>query len=501
MTIYNTMEGDISLIGCFKNEFEAEAIIGTSSYLDGEVNILNVKNHCLGKIEVLPLPKVKMELYPIHDTYTRSDYSTYSFGSNESLYVGNLNGKELKSFIKFNTNDIPKNVKVVGAKIILQGLESNSNLSVNLYSVNKSWQENNTTWNNQPTEVDLIAETLIPGYQKSAEFDVFSYVSNCYTQQIIDNGLLLKAVDATNIKQFYSKESSYAPILEVEYIDYNIANIETTHLDGEVSVYRVDNKYINGEVTVNTTITVEKKYLDSEVIISKEVQYGEITVVPSNNQEAEVTVSHRDLSSIEGEIIISKPEQVAEVSILALKELEGEITVNKKGNNSLDAIVSIIKNEATLIDGEVEVVFEKTLYSTINGEIIIIKNDSSLIDGEVEVVFNKEATRNFEGDVIVKSPNELEAEIYVNQLRHINGEVFVGIPSYEYLEAEVDILCTNSFEGDIIIKSPNELEAEVSIQSAYYKEAEVNVILPGYSDIEGEIEINASLSIGYCFIL
>ena len=115
-------------------------------------------------------------------------------------------------FLKFNI-DVPGTI--ISATLRLYNDQADNNRDVNVHTVlDNSWDENLITWNNQPAMGSSMQVLTISG-NSWAEFDVLSAISG--------NSLLslgLKRAPLNSRRQVASKESSFAPELVIEYINY-----------------------------------------------------------------------------------------------------------------------------------------------------------------------------------------------------------------------------------------------------------------------------------------
>lgn len=532
---YNKMYTDVSILKQCSSEIDAEVIVSHKSEVEGEVYTIGGGNSMYSSVDVIPPPKKTLILNPNKDTFVRDDMPTVAFGNAQSMYSGTINGSiNSQMFFGFDLTKIPKEIILTKVKLKLYNLTKEYSHNINLYTVNKEWQENNITWMIKPDSDQFITSKDVALGQSEIIIDLMDYVKDCYKGLKTDTGFTIKTNDE---KAFgaYTKESQLKPQLLIEYYDPKEL-VEVNSMDGEVDVYRRDNSELEGEALVRTEYTIDNSEIEGEVTITKPEVEGEVTVLAVNDLEGEVTIYYESVQDIDAEAIVSKPEQLGEIIVAVSNDIDAEVTITKINSDSIDGELTVIKNDKSEVDGEVNIITSKeessiiegevyitkpeiegettiavtneiegevTIYkkedSTIEGEIFIIRTEENTIDGEVDIIVSKTDNSDIDAEALiqVRDKSLLDGEIDIvlskEDKSEIDAEVTVIKNDKSELEGDTDIITSKTdnsdLDAEVDILSPNELLGEVNIFHSSDIEGEVTCGVPYVSDMDAEVDI------------
>jgi hypothetical protein len=155
-----------------------------------------------------------------------------------------------RSFIEFDLSGIPSNAVVYSAKMkIKRSSAVNGNNPFLLRRITSDWDESLvTSLSNQP-QYSTLAADLYDSYVESTDtlyFDVQGLVQRMVYGQVSNFGWTIQVTDETTSQStgadFYSSNSSYAPVVEVEwYYPLQVTSANIVHesgintLDGSIS--------------------------------------------------------------------------------------------------------------------------------------------------------------------------------------------------------------------------------------------------------------------------
>jgi len=172
-------------------------------------------------------------LRPSEDAYTYGNIPDANIGDFTWLYVGKGSKLDpLDTFLKFDLSPIPRPAEIVQAKlklitrnVILKGVGGSSadlKIFVN-YVADDSWNEQNVTYGNQPAfhpeifNASQSKETYGP--RESITWNITELVKKEHNEDSVLSVVVemdYLTFESTRV-EFFSKESQYEPVLEIEY--------------------------------------------------------------------------------------------------------------------------------------------------------------------------------------------------------------------------------------------------------------------------------------------
>jgi len=137
------------------------------------------------------------QLFSTEDSSVNALYPEQNYGTAESLEVANANGSETaRSFLKFNVSGISSQSIVNYALLELDyyGYEGDGEPAVGAYRVNGGWEEENITWQNQPTVSSFYeyANELLPNDTWPLRWDITNLGREWINGTTPNNGVALR---------------------------------------------------------------------------------------------------------------------------------------------------------------------------------------------------------------------------------------------------------------------------------------------------------------------
>jgi hypothetical protein len=164
------------------------------------------------------------------DAWVIDEEPDYNGGDNDYLFAGS-NPFKHRTYIQFdlNPNPLPAGAVITDARLKLYQdalLVTPGSFNGGFYTVTSNWEENEITWNNQPTSSsDSVAlPTLYDTTGNWVTCHIEDFVKGWLDSSISNYGLLLKAIDESSEDtgaRFFSSDNvsdiTKHPILEIEY--------------------------------------------------------------------------------------------------------------------------------------------------------------------------------------------------------------------------------------------------------------------------------------------
>jgi hypothetical protein len=164
------------------------------------------------------------------DAYVVDDDPDTNRGDYKNLFAG-FNPFKHRTYIKFdlNPNPLPVGAVIIDARLKLYQdaiLLLPGSFNGGFYTVTSNWEENEITWNNQPTSSsDSVAlPTLYDTTGNWVTCHIEDFVKGWLEGSITNYGLLLKAIDESSedtgarfFSSDYVTDITKHPILEIEY--------------------------------------------------------------------------------------------------------------------------------------------------------------------------------------------------------------------------------------------------------------------------------------------
>jgi uncharacterized protein YegL len=163
---------------------------------------------------------------PTDDAYVFAWHPDTNYGSEGYLHVrwgDSCSNYQKRSYLKFDISSIPEYAVITGATLSLYRYSGDStSQTIGAYTVSNSWNEDDITWNNAPTNFNLVDSTDVGDPNGRKEWDVLSAAQDAQSGSGIVN-FALKFTSESGYKRqyFYSEECSCTtqrPELIITYI-------------------------------------------------------------------------------------------------------------------------------------------------------------------------------------------------------------------------------------------------------------------------------------------
>ncbi len=178
------------------------------------------------------------KFYPTDDTYISEQQNTTSFGDEPLLKIrdkygfANTSGWGWDALTKFNISTIPENSSILSATLNLYLTKTiffnETHNKLSLYRITNHWDENNTTWVQQPNYQSnpLLNQTITNNPDTWITYNLTNEIKKINNKTIYHNGWMITNTNHWghfDIPEFIftSKENQTKPYLEIKIKNQN----------------------------------------------------------------------------------------------------------------------------------------------------------------------------------------------------------------------------------------------------------------------------------------
>ncbi|REK76294.1 DNRLRE domain-containing protein [Paenibacillus paeoniae] len=471
------------------------------------------RNKMTALVEIIVPPTYTLELHSIKDSFIRSQIPTLNYGNAESMLVGNRNNdnEAYRSLVEFDDSQIPKNAKIVSAKLKLYNTQINTGThQVGVYTFSSEWLEDGVTWVNQPAIKDLISITSL-GETGFSDIDVTEAVVNWYSGLEKNNGLILKAMNETysQREQFSTRESQFnKPILEVSYKLDVVYSSGRSNLNSNIFIHAVDSNQLKGSLNIreydtsrelNSTLRVTNfnYMLESNISINKPSLSSYLTVKRKDEHNITSTIQVR----VKGGYL---PQDNLRSNInVSIKNRVGHIKVPSRSNVASKLNVRVYQNDRNNIVSNLVVTKDR-----VHGTIIIRRTGKDKLFGNIKTRIHKDqygklliSRKSVLSHIRVTDYDQITGHLTVNQVEEIKS--IITIPTRKSLPSKINIIHSSHVPSSIFVLS-GFLRSNIKIPDygEYVVKSRITVRVRSISEIRSNINIvGDNIHGGFVYIL
>ncbi|GEA16777.1 hypothetical protein E308F_30230 [Moorella sp. E308F] len=437
--------------------------------LQGKIGI-NPHSRMVGVAEVIQPPTTKEIFAPVADAFIRDGVPKLNYGVEEDIFIGRSGGGEVfRSFIRFDISTLPPGQIIKRAELVLYPASTNYTNELGLYEIGSSWNEYSVTWDNQPSNLDLVG-VFNSGINETITVDVTDIVTSWYKQTKVNNGLLIKALDETNavIARYYARESYLPPQLVVYYYNPSIQmSVGRGNLAGTIIVKKEESNDLISEIQV-------KSYWGKSELPAK------------------LNVS--DPTSLDCTIRVNKPNLISSINVIYTTKDNLESTVKVALKSAVDCLAFIAVSR-DFISGNINVPHHNDLMAAITVRSGAV---SDLLGwaGISRSVLN--------GIIEVPNRNDLHSTVVVYNLTGYNTPSQIWVPLRYNIPARLEVIGASKLLSSIIVvsgfiastitvirKESSDLAGQVTVRYASYEEtvSSLSVRHSSYDDVSSSLVV------------
>ncbi len=466
--------------------------------------------------EVQEPPKLVSVQEPTKDAFVRDqdEYRYINYGNSSTLAVGNYRNENYESFVHFNLSNWHPQFMVLNSSIRLHYSGSVPDGTIlELFSVDEEWSEYGITYMNRPSYSRLIIDQYENSKERSyIEIEVTEQVKAWINRPDLNYGFVIRASNGTNsgTVNFRSRESSRSPELLITYYDARILSAGRSQTYAELFVWSVGGSEVLSEIEVSSVygnsnmltevyvhrveVPVESD-VDTEIIVTKLKTNSEITISLQDISEtlSEISARSEVLSNrIDTEIIVSKPYQFGDIYVKYRDMIDSEITVSKDEFNDILTEICTSRNlifaemfvkykesvdsEITIQHKNIEDIFTEITVSreTLDSEIFIKYQDS--VASELSI-YGYESDDIYSEISIVR--DRIDTDIYVRALgnNEVDTQLYVRVEDQSKVLTEVSS-SRDAVLTDIIVTYYENIDTEIFVKYQYNTPSELAVSRP-----------------------
>lgn len=339
--------------------------------------------------------------------------------------------------------------------------------------------------------------------------------------------------------------------------DMNVHFIQPSELDGEITIHRIDNNDFNGEITIGvandlvgdmyvlaqtnidgdiTVSHISSTTLDGDMYVTLKLDLaGDIFIVQNNNSNliGDITIKRIGQTNLSGDIDVVYYSNLSgdiDIKQIGKQNLTGDITVKRISQNNISGDITALRMTNSELTGDIsiipsaklpgDIIIRRDGVSNISGDISIHYDGNSVVSGDIYIVRHENSNlegdihikrieyQQLNGDILVKSPNELDGEIYIPTHLDLTGDINIKQNSMSEIEGDIDIHFKKDLGGEIYIKHirnrdlPGEITIHKIVTNAPYLVGDINIHYDNMQqDISGDIDIILYRFNNYTFIM
>jgi len=161
-----------------------------------------------------------VKLYPIEDTWVRSDQPTANYGEDQSLVVQESGSRDMETYFRFSLNGLT-GYTITGATLRLRegtGSANNGNSAMSVRIINGAWSEATTVWTNKPSLGGASQGSVPANSITEGALVVIALNTSLFTTNGIYNLALIGTSSGSDTSFFSSESAADRPELELTIV-------------------------------------------------------------------------------------------------------------------------------------------------------------------------------------------------------------------------------------------------------------------------------------------
>lgn len=497
----NQMEGKLLLIAKSESDLHGSLQLSLISDLTGTIRI-RPYNKMEGIVEIERPPSFTTKLYPIKDSFIRSDSPKLNYGSYEDMFVGNMDGWIVyRSLMQFDTDTLPKSMYINKAELVLTGLNISKQTQIQAHEIKEDWLENSVTWANQPGTNGSLFSFSSGNKLGELRINVKALLDAWYKGEKENKGILFKSLNEalSGYKALTTRENKIKPYIEVEYFNPNVYSYGRTTLRGSIDVWATGNK------DLRSSLTVFSRNVDSELPGSIEINdpkslNGSI-VINKPNLPSSLIVGRRGELDLHGSLLVKR--------VVPGEDFDSSIHIRENAYHDFPSSLLPRFSSGDTLESSIDVAVTADLDSSISvrGEIgqdlpssIAVHHTSDLGGGitvhhiddlpssvEVRTVIES----SLPGQLMVHYLNDLESSIHVMYRSELESSIFVRAQDSSSLPSEITVHYASDFPSSINVHHANDLSSRLLVKYAGRSELAGQLTVFQHSFLPSSLRVNS----------
>jgi len=436
-----------------------------------------IKNKMFGTVDIVKTQKITQIIPCLKDAFVRSDQPVLNYGKEKDLLVGYSSSFDgiFRTFMDFNLLRLQKGLIITKATIKATRISTDNFIpNLEVYECLNSFDENDITWDNQPPMGTLL-ETFQGGTslgQKYIYCDVTNSIIDWYEGNRFQTGFVFKSSDETynQYGRTYSRESSFTPILEVEYFNPNPPSYGSAILNSKISVKIPAKNELNCTIIVpeydfnndlDSTITVRNNsYLDCKLQVLTDALNSKINVATGVNLNSIIKVKINTARDFNSQVAVSQPNISCKITVVnnyqmpciinvtQIKDLDCKVKVRRYDISELNSNIKV----TNILDLVSKLAVRRNEYKDLNSKIIVRRKDVSELNCTI-------STTRF---------SELSSKITVRRYNYNELSSIIKVRRYDIneLNSKILVMFTNDLDSTIKVRrsEDNDLNSIINVR-------------------------------------
>lgn len=433
---------------------------------------VNAGAYMEGDFETTDPPRIIDSYSAIKDAFIWKALFNMNFGAQSEMLLGADGEDQYRAYLSFPVPVIPSYGVITKVTLKVYTITPTIPGPISIRSMHETFDEYGLAWENTPDITNSTYLTTVNWLPKVGyhTVDLTSSFKNISTRKSIDLILSIDDPEYQRTMHLGTRESKYAPILEVEYLDPRIFNPGIMKLNTRITARRSD------EITLPMTLQVNSKNMISDLLCKLEVpEYS-----TSMDLSAVIIASQGNTKDLYAVINVPSYDDYSEMSAKILAISKGLIDKNVtltvpvyEGSKQLDVKINIPE------------------YSS-GHELSVTLRVRQATFSDKNVMISTIPTYQFDKDCILKVPQYqyrkdlsciIGVPLYISGV-NLRSTIAVVGKSSTNLGLRIEVSQPHAFDKDLRITVP-------SYNSECDKPATIFVPLHGWSEKECIVTIEA----------
>jgi hypothetical protein len=449
-------------------------------------------NKMVGIVDIIPPIIAKDVFEPVKDAYIRSGVPRLNYGFAQVLTSGYDKDKveTLRSLLGFDISSLPLGQTIISAKLKITYTTKPTNPYA-IYDTDGQWSELGVTWANQPALKDLVLDSYEADIaEEQIVFDIKDYLIGKYAEGDKSIDFILKAIDETaDISDiFFSRESAYPPVLEIEYYETNIPSFGRATIDSSIDIKYRGNRQIRGKILVKKlngyhempssikVVPAGRRDYEGSITVSRPSLEGSTYILFRSDIPSSIGVGETTYDEIPTSFTVSRPELSSSIYIKTNRDIDSSITVSVTGTSDIFSFGAVTKKIVPSainilhrddIDGSITINKLKNFdvpmsvavsRPEITGSIqAIIRSDRP---GSITVRHNDKSLKA--GSITVSKPR-IDSSIFVKFFRDMPSTIGIPINKEEDIPFTITVSRPQT-ESSVIVPNRDDFDSKIRVR-------------------------------------
>ena len=503
MELSNYLEGEAEVFGIGKEEAIAKIVVAIKDRLPAKISITPT-NRMTGTVAIKEIPRVAKTLYPVKDSFVRSDVPRINYGDSSSMQLGYertpySSGElaEYKSIIQFDFIDVPDGAMIEKATMKLYPTYTSNSFSIHIQDNLTNWEEATVAWVNKPSVGNLSINHDINENDACIQVDVLEMVKRWVEREnrVKNNGLTISSLkQEENFLTMFAREyedKKLRPQLDIVYYDRDLSmsideseiSVKARVAKDEVKTRRARIRILSqhGKDILPTSISmINPNLLPTNVKVSREALTTRLLVKGHEHLDTLMAIQESSVQELKSRTSVTREKIFTHLIVPEVETIRSKVLVEREGTKKIASALSLTREA---IVGRVRVPYASKFLA----EIEIQRLDKRMLKAGATV------SRDFLKMVITTALKDtIHTQLHTSKEedKNLNARLEVLKDGLEELYTKLELKYTKEINAHLKVISPF-LPVNLTIQSTDKSKmgARIEVVSVMIHDLDVKIEV------------